>query len=193
MKNKKLFSYFAIAVCLTMFSGKFSVSHAYDIYSQENIKKRIVKEAVNCGVDPELALSLVKQESAFDRTAKSSVGAIGLFQLMPQTAQNLGVNPYYINQNIKGGISYLKSMQDQFGSDELALAAYNAGPGAVSRYGGVPPYRETRHYVKTIMKSYKDYQEYPDPLIVQTTEENQDRKSIAENLISFFAPILNLF
>lgn len=135
-------------------------------YSESAIKVRIVKKAINYGLDPALALSVAKQESNFNRAAKSSVGAIGLFQLMPTTADNLGVQPYFINDNIEGGISYLKSLKDQFGSDKLALAAYNAGPGAVQKYGGIPPYDETRHYVNNIMSYYHQYKRSPDPVIV---------------------------
>lgn len=131
----------------------------------DRIKEKIVTKAINYGLDPALALSVAKQESNFDKTAKSPVGAIGLFQLMPQTAKDLGVNPYYVNENIEGGISYLKSLKNQFGSTKLALAAYNAGPGAVNRYGGIPPYQETRHYVSNIMSFYRDYKNNPDPVL----------------------------
>ena len=150
------------------------------LYSESAIKVRIVKKAINYGLDPALALSVAKQESNFDRAAKSSVGAIGLFQLMPSTADNLGVQPYYVNENIEGGISYLKSLKNQFKYDKLVLAAYNAGPGAVQRYGGIPPYHETRHYVSNIMSYYKQYKNNPDPVIVAV--KNNIHNTIANNI-----------
>lgn len=101
-------------------------------------------------VPEELFLRLVQQESAWNPNAISPKGAIGLAQLMPATARYLGVNPRDPAQNLEGGARYLKEQQREFGSWMLALAAYNAGPEAVRRYGGVPPYRETRTYVRRI-------------------------------------------
>ncbi|MGR3378483.1 lytic transglycosylase domain-containing protein [Salipiger abyssi] len=105
------------------------------------------------GVPEDLFLRLVKQESNFNPRAKSHKGAIGLAQLMPFTARQLGVNPNDPAQNLDGGARYLKAQYAKFGSWRLALAAYNAGPGAVEKHGGVPPYRETRNYVKIIWGS----------------------------------------
>jgi soluble lytic murein transglycosylase-like protein len=85
---------------------------------------------------------------------------------MPATARDLGVNPYRVEQNISGGVRYLKMMKNKFGSTRLALAAYNAGPGAVQKYGGVPPYRETQLYVRYVMKFYNQYKNNPDPVLV---------------------------
>lgn len=135
--------------------------------SKQAIKVKIMKEAQEQGLSPILALSVARQESDFEKTAKSYVGAIGIFQLMPATAKDLGVNPYYTNENIKGGIKYLKALKNQFGSTKLALAAYNAGPGAVQRYNGIPPYRETRIYVKNILNYYKYYNENPDAVMLE--------------------------
>ncbi|WP_420863515.1 lytic transglycosylase domain-containing protein [Algirhabdus cladophorae] len=102
------------------------------------------------GVPEQLFLRLVQQESAWKPNARSHAGAIGLAQLMPGTARYLGVNPRNPSQNLDGGARYLREQYDTFGSWRLALAAYNAGPGAVKKHGGVPPYKETRNYVKVI-------------------------------------------
>ncbi|MBD9526771.1 MULTISPECIES: lytic transglycosylase domain-containing protein [Paracoccus] len=102
------------------------------------------------GVPEDLFLRLVQQESGWNPSARSHKGAQGLAQLMPGTAAKLGVNPNDPKQNLEGGARYLRMMYNTFGSWKLALAAYNAGPGAVAKYGGVPPYRETTNYVRII-------------------------------------------
>jgi len=96
--------------------------------------------------------AMIQRESNFNTRAVSSVGAKGLGQLMPATASDLGVdNPFSPDENLEGSARYLAEMLDQFGTPELALAAYNAGPGSVRKYGGIPPYRETRQYVSDIL------------------------------------------
>lgn len=105
------------------------------------------------GVPEDLFLRLVQHESNWRVSAKSHKGAIGLAQLMPGTAARLGVNPHDPGQNLEGGARYLRMMYDRYSSWRLALAAYNAGPGAVDKYGGVPPYRETMRYVQKIYGS----------------------------------------
>jgi soluble lytic murein transglycosylase-like protein len=104
------------------------------------------------GLDPALLAGLIKQESGFNPHAGSGAGAQGLTQLMPATARGLGVtNPFDPAQSIMGGAKYLKQQLDAFGGDVTkALAAYNAGPGAVQRFGGVPPYAETQNYVRVV-------------------------------------------
>lgn len=113
--------------------------------------KLIAATARRHGLSVSLFTALVWQESGFKVRARSRVGAMGLTQLMPATARGLGVkNPWSAAQNLNGGAKYLKTQLRRFGSARLALAAYNAGPGAVSRYRGIPPYAETRNYVKRI-------------------------------------------
>lgn len=108
-------------------------------------------------LDPALLTAVVRAESGFDSHALSKAGAMGLMQLMPPTAESLGVsNPYDPEQNVDAGARLLRGYIDQYhGRLDLALAAYNAGPGAVAKYGGVPPYAETRNYVSSILADYK--------------------------------------
>jgi soluble lytic murein transglycosylase-like protein len=117
----------------------------------------IEENAAVHGVSPHLVRAVIQQESGFNPGARSHKGAMGLMQLMPATAEELGVtNPYDPSQNIRAGVQYLKGLLVKFAENvELALAAYNAGPTAVTRYGAIPPYRETRDYV-TRIKSVVD-------------------------------------
>jgi soluble lytic murein transglycosylase-like protein len=110
--------------------------------------------AIEEGVDPDLFLRLIGAESSFNPDAVSSKGATGLAQLMPGTAAELGVDPTDPIQNLRGGARYLRQQLDEFGDPVLALAAYNAGPGNVRKYGGVPPFAETQNYVAKIMGDY---------------------------------------
>jgi soluble lytic murein transglycosylase-like protein len=107
---------------------------------------------------PALVKAVIAAESAFDPQAVSRAGAQGLMQLMPTTADHLGVaDPLEPTQNVRGGAAYLRSMIDRYGDLTRALAAYNAGPEAVDRYGGIPPYRETRDYVDRVLTYYRHY------------------------------------
>ena len=108
------------------------------------------------GVDPRLVSAVAEVESGYEQGAISATGAVGVMQLMPETAESLGVNPYDATQNIDGGAKYLKQMLDTFGGDvRKAVAAYNAGPEAVREYGGVPPYSETQQYVSSVLDLYR--------------------------------------
>lgn len=118
---------------------------------------QIVREAsVKHGVDSDFILSVIKQESAGNPHAVSPAGARGLMQLMPGTASQLGVNDSFSpEQNVHGGARYLRELLERYDGDAVkALAAYNAGPGAVDRYNGVPPYRETRQYIQRVIRDY---------------------------------------
>ncbi|MDA7787750.1 lytic transglycosylase domain-containing protein [Sphingomonadaceae bacterium] len=119
---------------------------------------RALVERVACetGIGPALLDALIMQESRYNANARSHAGAMGLTQLMPGTARYLGVaNAWNAEQNIRGGARYLKEQIDRFGSIELGLAAYNAGPGRVRQYKGIPPFRETRDYVRIITASLR--------------------------------------
>jgi soluble lytic murein transglycosylase-like protein len=110
-------------------------------------------------VEPALIKAVIANESGFNANATSGVGAQGLMQLMPDTAASLGVHDAYDPaQNVAGGTRYLRGLLDRFGGDKrLAIAAYNAGPGAVEKYRDIPPYRETRNYVQNVLASFDKY------------------------------------
>lgn len=136
-----------------IFDSKASVSSNVPIHLSA-----IFAEAAQAhGVDPRLVAAVARRESAFNAGAVSPVGACGLMQLMPSTARFLGVtNVFDARQNVFGGTRYLRTLLDTFNGDlDLTLAAYNAGPGAVRKYKGVPPYAETRAYVKSVRASYE--------------------------------------
>lgn len=126
--------------------------HRYDPYIQAVCLKH--------GIDHHLVKAIIKAESAFNPVAVSPKGAMGLMQLMPDTSRDMGVtNPFDPLENIEGGVRYLKRMLSRFNNNlTLALAAYNAGPNAVERHGGIPPYDETRTYILRVMRYYSLYQ-----------------------------------
>ena len=107
-------------------------------------------------IDPRLVRAVIQVESGYNHRARSNKGAMGLMQLMPGTASQLRVqNPYDPDENVRGGTQYLRKMIDRFGRLDLAVAAYNAGPGAVEKYKGIPPYRETKDYVRRVLSLYQ--------------------------------------
>ena len=132
------------------------INNGYTTPSKNQLTNMISEISEKHGVDEKLVKALIRQESGFNPKAKSKAGAMGLMQLMPATAKGLGVTDAYNPvQNVDGGVRYLKSMLEKYnGNVILALAAYNAGPGAVDKYDGVPPYKETQNYVKNILANY---------------------------------------
>ena len=165
--------------------------------SEDTVKEIIVKHSIEMNVDPALALSIAKKESGFRHELKSKHGAVGVFQLLPSTANRMGYNPYYLSENIKAGLTYYKMMYKMFGSTELALAAYNAGPGNVKRCGGqIPPYAETKRFVNVIMQDYNAQKKNPDPAIAKVKSQKKlslpERKTEANTApIDFELPKLN--
>jgi soluble lytic murein transglycosylase-like protein len=120
-----------------------------------DVDSAVKSAAKQYGVDEKLIYAIIGQESGGNAKAKSNKGASGIMQLMPATAKSLGVTDIYdVGQNINAGVKYFKQQLDTFGTVDKALAAYNAGPGNVKKYGGIPPFKETQAYVKKILSNY---------------------------------------
>lgn len=134
--------------------GLTSPKEIFRLNEKEKIELSVNKAAVKYNLPSKLIKAVIRAESNFNTQAISTAGAQGLMQLMPATAEELGVkNPFDVDQNVDGGTRYLRQMIDQFGGDiKLALAAYNAGPGTVERYQGNVPYRETKQYVSRVLR-----------------------------------------
>lgn len=150
----------AIAVfpAAKMLDPQVDVATEFEVVPPSEAYEEIIQEAAaEYDVDPALIRAVMQAESAFHPYAVSRAGAEGLMQLMPALADEMGVSDSFDpRENIMGGVRYLKRLLDHHHGDlDLALASYNAGPGNVERYGGVPPFRETRNYVKTIKALYK--------------------------------------
>lgn len=137
-----LFSIFSLCLCV-------------QAATQDEVKQAIIKQCNESGVEPAIMLSLAKVESGFRQEARGGGGAIGVFQLLPATGKFLGVNPYELEGNIKGGVLYYKSMYNMFGSMEKAVAAYNTGAQAVKRCNCIPAH--AKPFVNKVMTNYNYY------------------------------------
>ena len=142
---------------ITTATGKRKVNAQVLPAGSKDIESMILQSAKKYGVDPRLVSAVAETESNYRPDAVSSAGAVGVMQLMPETASSLGVqNIYDPGQNIDGGVKYLKEMLSDFNGDvRKAVAAYNAGPQAVKEYNGVPPYAETQNYVNKVLDLYQ--------------------------------------
>lgn len=138
--------------------------------AESSMQEVIEQESRKQGLDPDLIRSVIQTESNFNQEAVSDKGAIGLMQLMPDTAAELNVDPEDPRQNIQGGVKYLAQQIDTFGDLEQALAAYNAGPRAVRQYNGVPPYGETQDYVKQVTETFRNLKRSQGSLGEQNTQ-----------------------
>lgn len=126
-----------------------------ETFAPTSTEQMIERAARKYGVESDLVKAVATAESNMNQAAMSQVGAIGVMQLMPETAESLGVDPYDEKENIEGGAHYIRQMLDTFnGNLQKAVAAYNAGPGAVQKYGGIPPYSETQNYVGRVLDFY---------------------------------------
>ena len=166
MRRRIIFSLCALLYCVPFFmlcKGSFSISSWWIYLTGDTTyyDPHIQSISREYGLDHHLVKALIRAESRFDHEALSSRGAIGLMQLMPATAKDMGVkNPYDPRENIEGGVRYLKYLLKRFNNDvTLALAAYNAGPETVKRYGCVPPFNETKEYLKKVLDFYSQYKQ----------------------------------
>ena len=140
---------------LTFFSFILIACYAH-AESVDAVKENIIKQAKEMGVEPAIVLSIAKAESGFNQDARGHGGHIGVFQLSHSAAKHMGLDPYKLDDNIKGGITYYKNMYNKFGSMELAVAAYNSGPVAVQRNNNQIP-KHSQPFVNRIMSDYKYY------------------------------------
>ncbi len=134
-----------------------SLHNGRNVLGDATFEALVRREASAVGINPSLVAAVAQTESGRNSSATSATGAAGIMQLMPATARALGVaDPYDPAANVRGGATYLRDLLERFnGNVRLAVAAYNAGPGAVERYGGVPPYVETQRYVTRVLDAYR--------------------------------------
>lgn len=176
MTKKSLLTTVVILLATFIFSGSQVIANQKVTESQ--IVEQIIETAINMGVEPEIALGIAKKESEFCQEKRSSAGAVGVFQLMPSTARRIGYNPYQYKENIKGGIAYYKQLKQIFKTNELALAAYNAGPGIVKRCGGMPPYAETKRFVRLVMAYSNEFKTNANSDVAKKVAANKQKREM---------------
>lgn len=164
IRKLAMFTLVVILMAMHVEASEIPVNH---------VKATIVKQSVEMGIDPALALSIAKAESQFNHGSKSSCGAVGVFQLMPSTARKMGFNPYCLHDNIKAGLTYYKMLYKMLGSTELALAAYHTGPAYVLKHKQPAPC--SKAYVSRIMSEYYHLKAHTDPAI---KAHNANQKAI---------------
>lgn len=165
IRKLAVFTLLVILLAMRVEASEIPVNH---------VKDTIVKHSVEMGVDPALALSLAKAESKYNHSSRSPYGAIGVFQLMPATAKKLGVNPYHLDGNIRGGLMYYKMLYKMFGSQELALAAYHTGPAYVLKHKQPAPC--SKMYVSAIMRDYYWLKAHTDPSVRKHNAQIEAKK-----------------
>ena len=149
----------------------------------EWLYNRIDKYSRQYNIDPYLIVAVMEKESSFDHETISSAGALGLMQIMPSTAKELGVNPKRAEENIEGGIRYLRQQLDKYEGRykvHYALASYNAGAGAVRKYGGIPLYAETQNYVRKIVEKYNKLKQSENREVIGISGNEKSKLPIAE-------------
>ncbi len=176
MTKKSLLTTVVILLATFIFSGSQVIANQKVTESQ--IVEQIIETAINMGVEPEIALGIAKKESEFCQEKRSSAGAVGVFQLMPSTARRIGYNPYQYKENIKSGIAYYKQLKQIFKTNELALAAYNAGPGIVKRCGGMPPYAETKRFVRLVMAYSNEFKTNANSDVAKKVAANKQKREM---------------
>ena len=164
IRKLAMFTLVVILMAMHVEASEIPVNH---------VKATIVKQSVEMGIDPALALSIAKAESQFNHGSKSSCGAVGVFQLMPSTARKMGFNPYCLHDNIKAGLTYYKMLYKMLGSTELALAAYHTGPAYVLKHKQPAPC--SKAYISRIMSEYYHLKAHTDPAI---KAHNANQKAI---------------
>ena len=163
-------------------------------YQIQYIYNNVIEKSQKYNVDPTLVFAVMDQESDYNHNEISNTGAIGIMQLMPLTAKELGVNPRRVEENIDGGIRYLRQQLDKYNGKykvHYALASYNAGAGSVKKYGGIPPYTETQNYVRKILENYNKLNQNESREIINISE-NEDSKLrvIKENKVQEIKTII---